>query len=361
MPKALIRFFQKIRKEIIGKGPSARYLLYAIGEILLVVIGILIALQVDNWNEERKKQREITQLLLDIEQDLLQNYELADQALDFYRMQDSIVKRIARGTLTKEDYENSTRLTYLVSNWEYYLPAEKNIDQFVESEKRVPPDYKPIIEGLKKVQSFSAVLDDVWANLDENIGENTKFITSFNWYVKNDSLSNAKRQAFFLQDEAYHTTVFRYWVNTQNYYDKITRYRAQTMAALATIKQITDKYSDDDIQGLFLKMGMKPFEAYPCSVSRTQLEPLKALRSSELYANLTEDILYFELSNNKGQGVTEFTIPPNTITTIPGNEYFGLDGDNNTLARVSDKAGNCIGTFGAFENGFLFVTEDHSL
>jgi hypothetical protein len=357
----MFRFFRSIRQRLMNENKFSKYLLYAIGEILLVVIGILIALQVDNWNEERKKQREITQLLLDIEQDLIQNYDLADQALDFYRMQDSIVKRIARGTLTKEDYENSTRLTYLVSNWEYYLPAEKNIDQFVESEKRVPPDYKPIIDGLKKVQSFSAVLNDVWSNLDENIGENTKFITSFNWYVKNDSLSNAKRLAFFLQDEAYHTTVFRYWVNTQNYYDKITRYRAQTMAALATIKKITDNYSVAEIQGLFLKMGMKPFEAYPCSVSRTHLESLKALRSSELYANLTQNTLHFTLSNNKGEGVTNFTIPPNAFTTIPGNEYFGLEGDNNTLVRVSDTAGNCIGTFGAFENGFLFVTENHNL
>lgn len=357
----MIRIFQKIRKEIIGQGPTARYLLYAIGEILLVVIGILIALQVDNWNEDRKKQREITQLLLDIEQDLLRNYELADQALDFYRIQDSIVKRIAQGTLTQEDYENSSSLTYLVSNWEYYLPAEKNINQFVESEKLAPADYKPIIEGLKRVQSFSAVLDDAWSNLDENIGENTKFITSFSWFVKNDSLSNAKRLAFFLQDEDYHTTVFRYWVNTQNYYDKITRYRAQTMAALATIKQITDKYSVAEIRSLFQKMGMTAFETYPCGVAGSQLKPLKELRSSEVYANLTLDTLHFKLSNNKGQGVTNFTVPPNTFTTIPGNEYYGLEGDNNTLARVSDKAGNCIGTYGAFENGFLFVTENDSL
>lgn len=357
MPGELIRIFQKIRKEIIGQGPTARYLLYAIGEILLVVIGILIALQVDNWNEERKEQREITRLLLDIEQDLLLNYELADQALDFYRMQDSIVRRIARNTLTKKDYENSSRLTYLVSNWEYYLPAEKNINQIVESEKRVPAKYKPIIEGLKRVQSFSAVLDDAWSNLDENIGENTKFITSFSWFVKNDSLSNAKRQEFFLKDEEYHTTAFRYWVATQNYFDKITRYRAQTMATLATLKQHKDNFSLDEIQGLFLKVGMVPFEAYPCGVAKSQLKPLKALRSSELYANLTQDTLHFELSNNKGQGVTKFTIPPNTFSTIPGNEYFGLEGDNTTLVRVSDEEGNCIGTYGAFENGFLLISE----
>ena len=353
----MFRFFRTLRQRLITENKFSKYLLYAIGEILLVVIGILIALQVDNWNEERKKQREITQLLLDIEQDLLLNYELADQALDFYKMQDSVVKRIARNSLTAADYENNSSLDYLVSNWEYYLPAEKNINQFVESEKLVPAEYKPIVDGLKKLQNSSSVLDDAWSNLDANIDENTKFLTSFNWFVKNDSLSTAKRMAFFLHEEAYQTTVFRYWVQTQNYYDKITRYRAQAIATLAILKQLKDNYSADEIQRLFQKIGMTAFEEYPCEVARSELKPLKALRSSELYANLLQDTVYFKLTNNKGQGVMEFAVPPNTFTTIPGNEYFGLEGDNTTLARVSDEAGNCIGTYGAFENGFLLITE----
>lgn len=93
-----------------------------------------------------------------------------------------------------------------------------------------------------------------------------------------------------------------------------------------------------------------------CGVDRSQLKPLKTLRSSELYANLTQDTHYFILTNNTGKDIIEFTIPPNTFTTIQGSEYFGLEGDNTTLARVSDEAGNCIGTYGAFENGFLLIT-----
>jgi Family of unknown function (DUF6090) len=50
----MIKFFRHIRKEQMETGKTANYLKYAIGEIVLVVIGILIALQVNNWNEERK-------------------------------------------------------------------------------------------------------------------------------------------------------------------------------------------------------------------------------------------------------------------------------------------------------------------
>src|SRR6056297_1764772 len=49
----MLRFFRQLRKDQLMSYKTRKYLLYAIGEIFLVVIGILIALQVNNWNEER--------------------------------------------------------------------------------------------------------------------------------------------------------------------------------------------------------------------------------------------------------------------------------------------------------------------
>ena len=48
----MLTFLRKIRKSLIESGIARKYLLYAIGEIALVVIGILIALQINNWNEK---------------------------------------------------------------------------------------------------------------------------------------------------------------------------------------------------------------------------------------------------------------------------------------------------------------------
>ena len=52
----MIKFFRHIRRSLINQNNMGKYFKYAIGEILLVVIGILIALQINNWNETRKEQ-----------------------------------------------------------------------------------------------------------------------------------------------------------------------------------------------------------------------------------------------------------------------------------------------------------------
>ncbi|PWN05489.1 DUF6090 family protein [Rhodohalobacter mucosus] len=59
----MITLFRRIRQKLIDSGSVPKYLLYATGEILLVVIGILIALQVNNWNEDRILQNELNSYL----------------------------------------------------------------------------------------------------------------------------------------------------------------------------------------------------------------------------------------------------------------------------------------------------------
>ena len=63
----MIKFFRKIRQRLLSENNFSKYMFYAIGEIILVVIGILIALQINNWNEQRKdrlKEKQIYENLL---------------------------------------------------------------------------------------------------------------------------------------------------------------------------------------------------------------------------------------------------------------------------------------------------------
>jgi len=67
----MIKFFRNVRKHLINEGKTTKYLKYAIGEIVLVVIGILIALQINNWNEERKNKSQEQNYLIALHEDLM--------------------------------------------------------------------------------------------------------------------------------------------------------------------------------------------------------------------------------------------------------------------------------------------------
>ena len=75
----MIKFFRHIRKNLLMENKTGKYFKYAIGEIILVVIGILIALQINNWNESRKsnqlEQALYLKLLENLENDLILMHE----------------------------------------------------------------------------------------------------------------------------------------------------------------------------------------------------------------------------------------------------------------------------------------------
>ena len=77
----MIKFFRKIRQNLLMENKTGKYLKYAIGEIVLVVIGILIALSLNNWNENRKKTDSEKGILTNIHKDLT----IDSIQFDYYR------------------------------------------------------------------------------------------------------------------------------------------------------------------------------------------------------------------------------------------------------------------------------------
>jgi pyruvate/2-oxoacid:ferredoxin oxidoreductase alpha subunit len=71
----MIKFFRKIRHRILTESKFSKYILYASGEIVLVVIGILIALQINNWNEARKLAIQKVEILHEFQESLQNDLE----------------------------------------------------------------------------------------------------------------------------------------------------------------------------------------------------------------------------------------------------------------------------------------------
>ncbi len=87
----MLKFFRRIRRKIANEGNLKRYLIYAIGEILLVVIGILIALQVNYWKNEIADRNKETNILSEMVRNLEMNM---NQFAEEMVKQDSIIRNI---------------------------------------------------------------------------------------------------------------------------------------------------------------------------------------------------------------------------------------------------------------------------
>ena len=92
----MINFFRKIRKKMTDDNKPMKYLRYAIGEIVLVVVGILIALQVNNWNEERKIKSIEKTILIDLKAEIISNIAALEETIEEHEKSFNASRELAR-------------------------------------------------------------------------------------------------------------------------------------------------------------------------------------------------------------------------------------------------------------------------
>ncbi|MDX5584620.1 MAG: DUF6090 family protein [Aureibaculum sp.] len=135
----MIKFFRKIRYDLMEKNKTGKYIKYAIGEIVLVVIGILIALSINNWNENRKIRNTEQQYLLTLKEEFSFNkVELTRIMARNYLNYDNALKILENTGLENSEIteENFGRLlTGSLSTETQFDPNQGVIDEIINSGK----------------------------------------------------------------------------------------------------------------------------------------------------------------------------------------------------------------------------------
>ena len=90
----MIKFFRQLRQKLLMENNNSKYFKYAIGEILLVVVGILIALQINNWNDDRKQKLVDQKYFQNLKNDLIGDTERLDLMITYSEEKVKAAKRM---------------------------------------------------------------------------------------------------------------------------------------------------------------------------------------------------------------------------------------------------------------------------
>lgn len=134
----MLKFFRRIRKSLLEENKIGKYFKYAIGEIFLVVLGILIALQINNWNQSRLEIKEEQKILLNLKIDFNNNKKLLDKALEITNDGIDASLEMLNYTGNKKKPETSRQFDSILNEifvTPYFRPVIGTLDEITNSGK----------------------------------------------------------------------------------------------------------------------------------------------------------------------------------------------------------------------------------
>ena len=190
-----MKLFRNIRKSFMTEGKTSKYLKYAIGEIALVVIGILIALQINNWNEHRKERDQS----FFYHQQLINDLEIVIESLDNDIKWAKIVKtEINRSTLILEQgIANDSTLKILDFALGNYYRLNRQLPEITSYEEMKSSGQLKLIynKSLRKdIADYLRVhhnTTNIYAELNSKVNQ-SEFLDSYVKYNEGSSLRDTQ-------------------------------------------------------------------------------------------------------------------------------------------------------------------------
>ncbi len=163
----MIRLFRKIRQNLLSENNYSLYLIYAGGEIFLVVLGILFALQINNWNENRKEDKHIANYAKSLVQDLEEDILMVDINLTAIIEISNKIDSLANSVRNRK-IEDISNIDFLSLTWNVlYRPYNWNrttINQLENSGSLQSIENVSLIKKIGNYYAFTHHMDGDYLN-----------------------------------------------------------------------------------------------------------------------------------------------------------------------------------------------------
>ena len=243
----MIKFFRKIRQQLLSEKKFSKYLLYAIGEIVLVIIGILIALSLNKMNEKEQALAKVDAILEDVMKELASNIKRGTYLIYRYREVDSLSVLILNNKVTFNDYtaDNSDALWSTATTWNKYEISDNAFNLLLNNRNAIPVAYdkaflylnalhdiyKPnVIEFNKRVSTL------VINNLDD-------YEKHYEWFA--DPSKRDEEITYMLHSYKFKNKVERFLIEAiYTHRGAIIDYRVRAIKAYIEIAKVLNKTTD---------------------------------------------------------------------------------------------------------------------
>ena len=228
----MINIFRKIRKKFFSNKVSS-YLLYAVGEIALVMIGILLALYVNNLNEGRKLKNNINANLRTIAYDLEADTLSASTIIEFYKKNLENSNRILNNEITPENYLDCLNCFNLVTIYQPFMIQTKGFEQLKRLTDETNTQKDSLISDITRFYSvYTPIIEKNNDRMETIVMKNFYDLEKFPWFI--DLATNN------LSEE-----VIKYYTTSEDYKKRVASHR---MLAVGNHLGATQKYKEDAIE-----------------------------------------------------------------------------------------------------------------
>lgn len=227
----MLSLFRKTRRELSNNKQFLNYSRYAIGEIFLVVIGILIALQVNNCNDSRKKKENFKRQLVKVKDELETNISVADATIQNLMQSDISLESLRNDPSI---FSNDFYAPYTIFNTIPFDTQDEDYKSLKELDIEYDKAQDTIMYNLTLINNnFQTHLSDAQENLKnvtlsnyEKFSENDWFdrFISYNW----DSEYDYEILKYF-RSQSYKNLVVHYSIHQSAYANSVKDYRIQSL------------------------------------------------------------------------------------------------------------------------------------
>ena len=332
----MLKFFRKIRQNLVLQNKTGKYFKYAIGEIVLVVIGILIALSINNWNEKKANDTKIAFIFEQIKRELLEDAITANNLNIFWEHQDSLYKVAMSDSATIKMYRKSPPLRFFFYSTEQNTIQTNGFELLKQNANLTEKSLSPLISKMSKMYNYYT--QEFEGNLHE-----------MSVHINNHTQKMAEKHDWFHKDRESDEWL-NYLVNSSEHKNNLTLYASviyenlndsrtfmkqaidvlQSIEEMQTSKKVKKETIFSKVIGPIKVFKMKPYEE---NIPRSNFR-----RNSKSYysifTNETGNPIQFSFVLENG---IEVRAKENNIATKLKDKVITIaSGDSHILYIISD-------------------------